>query len=203
MPDSLANLDFSKLNLDRQTLNAIEQLLNYIEVLIHPEQKSEELTYLYKLKNDLVQIKSQKKKLGSKMVAADVRGLKQAFNAHKVASQETTGISSYLLLFYAAECGMKSVWLKRNNLRTTNDIADSTLLSPDGHNLNRWKKELRISASIGNAPAFSLAVGGADLEVAKAHQAWRYGIRMNADKEKELVEWLEKIYNWVKEEINR
>ena len=201
MPDSLPNLDFYKLNLDRPTLNAIEQLLNYIELLIDPEQKSEQLTYLYKLKNDLVQIKGQKTKLGSKMLAADVRGLKQAFNAHKVASQETKGISSYLLLFYAAECGMKSVWLKRNNLRTTNDIADSTLLSPDGHNLNRWKKELRISASIGNAPAFSLARGGADLEVAKADQAWRYGIRMNADKEKELVEWLEKIYNWIKEVI--
>jgi hypothetical protein len=55
--------------------------------------------------------------------------------------------------------------------------------------------------SIGNAPAFSLAVGGADLEVAKAHQAWRYGIRMNIEKEKQLVEWLEKIYNWIKEEI--
>jgi hypothetical protein len=201
MADSQPNLDFYKLNLDRPTLNAIEQLLNYIELLIDPEQKSEQLTYLYKLKNDLVQIKGQKTKLGSKMVAADVRGLKQAFNAHKVASQETKGISSYLLLFYAAECGMKSVWLKRNNLRTTNDIADSTLLSPDGHNLNRWKKELRISASIGNAPAFSLARGGADLEVAKAHQAWRYGIRMNADKEKELVEWLEKIYNWIEEVI--
>jgi hypothetical protein len=201
MPDSLPNLDFYKLNLDRPTLNAIEQLLNYIELLIDPAQKSEELTYLYKLKNDLVKIKGQKKKLGSKMVAADVRGLKQAFNAHKVASQKTKGISSYLLLFYAAECGMKSVWLKRNKLTTTNDIADSTLLSPDGHNLNRWKKELKISASIGNAPAFSLARGGADLEVAKAHQAWRYGIRMNADKENELVEWLEKIYNWIEEVI--
>ena len=201
MPDSLPNLDFYKLNLDRPTLNAIEQLLNYMEVLIDPAQKPMDITYLYKLKNDLVQVKGQKTKLGSKMVSADVRGLKQAFNAHKVASQETKGISSYLLLFYAAECGMKSVWLKRNKLTTTNDIADSTLLSPDGHNLNRWKKGLRISASIGNAPAFSLAGGGADLEVAKAHQAWRYGIRMNADQEKELVEWLEKIYNWIKEEI--
>lgn len=201
MPDFLRNLDFSKLNLDGQTLKAIEQLLNYIELLIDPEQKSEDIIYLYKLRNDLVQIKGQKKKQGSKMVAADVRGLKKAFNAHKAASQQTQGISSYLLLFYAAECGMKSVWLKRNNLTTTNDIADSTMLSQDGHNLNRWKKELKISASIGNPPAFSLARGGADLEVAKAHQAWRYGIRMNADKEEELVEWLEKIYNWIKEVI--
>jgi hypothetical protein len=201
MPDSLPNLDFYKLNLDRPTLNAIEQLLTYIELLIDPAQKSEDITYLYKLKNDLVQIKGQKKKQGSKMVAADVRGLKKAFNAHKAASQQTQGISSYLLLFYAAECGMKCVWLKRNNLRTTDDITDSTLLSPDGHNLNRWKKELKISASIGNAPAFSLAHGGADLEVAKAHQVWRYGIGMDSAQEKQLGEWLEKIYNWIKKEI--
>ncbi|UNU22426.1 hypothetical protein D0A34_23090 [Microcoleus vaginatus PCC 9802] len=179
----------------------MEELLNYIELLVDPAQKSEELTYLDNLKKALVQIKGQKTKLGSKMVAAHVRGLKQAFNAHNAAAKKTQGLSSYLLLFYAAECGMKSVWLKRNNLRTTNDIADSTMLSPDGHNLNRWKKELKISATIGYAPAFSLAVGGSDLEVAKAHQVWRYGIGMNVEKEKQLVEWLEKIYNWIKEEI--
>jgi hypothetical protein len=201
MADSQPNLDFYKLNLDRPTLNAIEQLLNYIESLIDPAQMSKELAYLSKLKNDLVQIKGQKKKQGSKMVAADVRGLKNAFNAHKAASQQTQGISSYLLLFYAAECGMKCVWLKRNNLRTTDDITDSTLLSPDGHNLNRWKKELRISASIGDAPAFSLAHGGAHLEVAKAHQVWRYGIGMDSAQEQQLGEWLEKIYNWIKKEI--
>jgi hypothetical protein len=203
MPDSQPNLDFYKLNLDRPTLTAIEQLLTYIEFLIDPAQKSEDLTYLYKLKNDLVQIKGQKKKQGSKMVAADVRGLKHAFNAHKVASQETKGISSYLLLFYAAECGMKSVWLKRNNLRTTNDIADSTLLSPDGHNLDRWKKELKLSASIGETPHFSLDNGGSDLGIEKAHQVWRYGIRMDSEKQERVVEWLEKVCKWVTEEINR
>lgn len=201
MPDSLPILDLNRLNLDRQTLDAIEKILNYIESLIDPVKNSDDVACLYKLKNDIIQIKCQKTKPTSKMVAADESGLRQAFHAHKGAAQKTTGISSHLLLFYGAECGMKSVWLKRNKLRTTNDIADSTLLSPDGHNLNRWKKELRISASIGNAPAFSLAAGGADLEVAKAHQAWRYGIRMNPGKEQQLVEWLEKIYNWILEEI--
>jgi hypothetical protein len=62
MPDSLPNLDFYKLNLDLPTLDAIDQLLNYIELLIDPAQNSEDITYLYKLKKDLVKIKSQKKK---------------------------------------------------------------------------------------------------------------------------------------------
>jgi hypothetical protein len=153
----------------------------------------------------MANLKPQKEKFSSK-IPAGVSGLRQAFHSHLSAyekTRDTFSTSSYLLLFYAAECGMKSVWLKRNNLKTTNDIADSTMLSPDGHNLNRWKKELRISASIDNAPAFSLAVGGADLEVAKAHQVWRYGIRMDPDKEKRVVEWLEKVCHWVKEEINR
>lgn len=137
------------------------------------------------------------------MIPAGVSQLRQAFNAHLEASQKTTGISAYLLLFYAAECGMKSVWLRRNKLKTINDISDKTLLSQDGHNLDRWKKELKIPASVGETPHFRLASGGSSLDVEKAHQAWRYGIRMNHLDEKDLVEWLKNLCDWIKENINR
>ncbi|MEG5014813.1 MULTISPECIES: hypothetical protein [unclassified Microcoleus] len=154
----------------------------------------------------MANLEPQKEKLSSK-IPAGVSELRQAFNSHLSAYEKTTDsfcASSYLLLFYAAECGMKSIWLKRNKLRTTNDISDSTLLSPDGHNLDRWKKELKISARIvGETPHFSLANGGSDLGIEKAHQVWRYGIRMNSEKEKRVVEWLKNVCNWVKEEINR
>jgi hypothetical protein len=137
------------------------------------------------------------------MIPAGVSELRQAFHAHLGASQKTTGISSHLLLFYAAECGMKSVWLRRNILKTTNDISDKTLLSQDGHNLDRWKKELKISASVvGETPHFRLASGASSLDVEKAHQAWRYGIRMNPQDEKDLVEWLKNLCDWIKENIN-
>lgn len=137
------------------------------------------------------------------ILPAGVSELRQAFFHHLTVSEQTKGISSHLLLFYAAECGIKSIWLRRNNLKTINDIADPTLISQDGHNLDRWIKELKISARVKNAPHFRLASGGSSLDVEKAHQAWRYNIRMNPQDEKVLVEWLESLCAWIKENINR
>ncbi|NER96801.1 MAG: hypothetical protein F6J86_23630 [Symploca sp. SIO1B1] len=138
------------------------------------------------------------------MISTGISQLRQAFNAHLCASEQSQGMASNLLLFYAAECGIKSIWLRRNRLRTTDDISDQTLLSKDGHNLDRWRKELRISASqVSEAPHFRLARDSSSLDVEKAHQAWRYGIRMNSQDEKDLVKWLENLCHWIKENIKR
>jgi hypothetical protein len=212
MPDSLPNLDLSGLNPDLPTLKAIELILDSIESLIDPGQNPTAGAYLQKLKNEIVQLKGQKGKQGSNMIPAGVSELRQAFHSHLGAFPQTTGISSHLLLFYAAECGMKSIWLRRNRLRTTDDIAEPTLLSRDGHNLDRWRKELKIPASQlpfttqtenKKIPTFHLERGGSSLDVEKAHQAWRYGIRLKPQDEKDLVEWLKNLCNWIKENINR
>jgi hypothetical protein len=75
------------------------------------------------------------------IIPAGVSELRQAFHTHLGAFGQIKSISSHLLLFYAAECGLKSIWLRRNKLKTINDIADQTLISQDGHNLDRWIKE--------------------------------------------------------------
>ncbi|MEQ8958736.1 MAG: hypothetical protein RLP02_12560, partial [Coleofasciculus sp. C2-GNP5-27] len=117
------------------------------------------------------------------MIPAGVSELEQAFKNHLAAVGETKGTASYLLLFYATECGLKRIWLRRNKLRTTNQIQDPTLLSQDGHNLDRWRKELKIPASdsqIKATPHFRLKRDGSNWDIEKAHQVWRYGIRMNS-----------------------
>lgn len=60
MSKSLPNLDLSELNLDPQTLRAIEELLDYTESLIDPTQEAGAIASLYDLKNQIVQLKSQK-----------------------------------------------------------------------------------------------------------------------------------------------
>ncbi|WP_293112989.1 hypothetical protein [Moorena sp. SIO4G3] len=144
------------------------------------------------------------------MIPAGVSELKQAFHQHLAAHTSVTGPSSYLLLFYAAECGLKSIWLRRNNLRSTDKIQDRTLLIKDGHNLDRWRKELGIPASRFTAktqtknkstPSFHLASGGSSLDLEKAHQAWRYGLRIEKEDEEYLVNWLHQLCNWIKENI--
>jgi hypothetical protein len=76
--------------------------------------------------------------------------LRQSFHAHLnfVMAQSNQNSSCYLLLFYAVECGLKSIWLKKNNLTGTDRIQDQTLLTKDGHNFAIWIKELRISSTI-------------------------------------------------------
>ncbi|MEX6779947.1 hypothetical protein [Limnospira fusiformis] len=156
------------------------------------------IAYLSPLKTKIVKMQ------GSQKIQVGVSDLRQAFHTHFQSAEQIKHISAYLLLFYAVECGLKSIFLKRNQLRTTAQIPDPTLLSESGHNLDRWVKELKISAStISQTPNFHLAKGGSTLNIEKAHQVWRYGIKIKPEDEKVLVEWLNSISQWIKENINR
>ena len=138
------------------------------------------------------------------MLPAGISELRQAFRVHLHAAQGNEGFSFHLLLFYAAECGLKTVWLRRNRLLRTERIPDQTLLRNDGHNLARWVKELRVPASVAQSvPSFRLATDGTAWDVEKAHQAWRYGVRIQQKDETALIAWLEQLCQWIKEEINQ
>jgi hypothetical protein len=167
------------------------------------------------LKNDIAQLKVKRHKSGAGMVHASRNNLTQAFHRHHSAVQLTRDTCSYLLLFYAVECGLKSIWLKRKNLTGTDRIQNQTLLSKDGHNFAVWIKEIRLPKSVVGAlfdskgnplpvptPTFRLAGDKAHLNTDKAHQVWRYGIPVNSEDQKALVEWLEKVCTWIKENIN-
>lgn len=207
MPNSSPNINFSQLNLDLSTLNAFEQLLNDIEQRV-TEDPLKAVTFLYELRQDIVQLKNQKGKSDTDMIHVGVSELKQSFNAHYtiVKAQNFQSASFHLLIFYAVECGLKSIWLKRNNLRSTEQIRDQTLLTKDGHNFGVWIRKLGISAAAlknNKIPGFHLARGGSNWDAGKAHQAWRYGAKMEPQNEKILVEWLENLCSWIKENINK
>ncbi len=213
MTADFPNIDLSGVQPDLQTLKSFEQLLDYIESRIDPSQEPAAIASLYKLKNEIneiiklkneiIKLKSQKK-LGDGMLHAGVSELRKAFNAHKDAIREEKSISDYWLLFYAVECGLKSIWLQRKNLRNTNQVKDKSFLSKYGHNLDKWVKKLKVAPSIScNTPNLYLAGGGANLDIEKAHQAWRYGIGMKSEDEKVVVGWLKNVCNWIKENIKR
>lgn len=205
MFDSLANLDLSKLDINLTTLKAIERVLNHIELLINDKPENA-IAFLYLLKNEVVQQKGQKSKPDTNMIHVGSSELRKSFHAHiqVVLAQSNKSSSSHLLMFYAVECGLKSIWLKRNKLIGTDRIQDQTLLTKDGHNFAIWIKELRVPPTIGNKiPDFHLDRGGSSWDIGKAHQAWRYGVRMKSEDEKAVVEWLENLCDWIKEKINR
>jgi hypothetical protein len=35
----------------------------------------------------------------------------------------------------------------------------------------------------------------------KAHQAWRYGVKMKTEDEQTLVEWLESVCTWIEDNL--
>ncbi len=204
MSDFLQNLDLSELNLDPPTLKAIAQLLDYTESLIDPSQQPEAIASLYDLKNQIIKLKSQTGKTSSQKMLPNDKQLKHAFNTNRSASEKISGTSSYLLLFYAVECGLKSVWLNRRKTRKLK-TQDNSLLFKYGHSLDLWVKELKIAAKeVGVPPNFHLDGDRSTiLKIGKAHQVWRYGVKIKLEDEKKLVEWLQNICNWIKENINR
>ncbi|MFH1634010.1 MAG: hypothetical protein ABIG63_08350 [Chloroflexota bacterium] len=135
------------------------------------------------------------------MIPAGRSELKKAFHQHTSVAENGASPSHNLLTFYAVECGIKSVYLKRNSLNTTKDIRDERLNK--SHDLSLWVKILRLPATItGTNTVFYLRRDQQSAwSVARAHEAWRYGIAIRPDDEKRLVGWLVSIQQWVKERL--
>lgn len=112
------------------------------------------------------------------------------------AAKTNQGPPAHLLLFYAAECGLKYAQLKRKSLRTTEQLGDVD------HDLNALIKCLNVPAFVlGSAPALRLSRGqNVPCPHSIAHQAWRYGVRIDANDEAEFVTWLRKICDVVGKE---
>jgi hypothetical protein len=135
-------------------------------------------------------------------IPAYVAELHKAFiKHHKVSMLDETNQSYYLLRFYAIECGLKYAYLRTNRLRGTSDIQDEEL-SKDGHNLSLWAKKLRIPASIckiNKELQFNLGGNRSNERwpMSAAHQAWRYGIGIDSQDEKGILEQLNRIKAWI------
>jgi len=103
------------------------------------------------------------------------------------AANRNAGSPAHLLLFYAAECGLKYATLRRNNFRTTERLSDVN------HDLSWLIKNLNLSASaIGSTPTLRLT-RGESCPLSSAHQAWRYGVRIDASDEARFVSWLKRL----------
>lgn len=143
------------------------------------------------------------------MIHVSWKELQKAFRTHYSESKKIKeGISCNLLLFYAVECGLKSLYMKKLKLTSTAKIRDDTLLSKSGHDLSIWFKYLNITASEADKykltkslDFFRLIRDGSQWQVEEAHQAWRYNVGMNPTDEKILVEWLKNICTWIEEKI--
>jgi hypothetical protein len=125
--------------------------------------------------------------------------LRNAFRQHL--RREAAAV--HLLLFYSVECGLKSVYLQRMRLKTTDQIRDPEL-QEKGHDIARWVKELKLPASLLQARTeFRLIRDGSHYRVEMAHQAWRYGVAMDKADEAKILKYLVSIQGWIQEELQQ
>lgn len=109
-----------------------------------------------------------------------------------------------LLLFYAVECGLKAVWLKRQN----RSLFDREDIDKTGHNLRLVLKELKVGAELSLPENLQLepvtrngvqAPRNGDTSI--LHQAWRYGGNFTIPTDNDCEHQLEQILKWIQGEL--
>ncbi|TCT21573.1 hypothetical protein [Thiobaca trueperi] len=109
-----------------------------------------------------------------------------------------------LLLFYAVECGLKAVWLKRQR-RSLFDCDD---IDEIGHNLRQLLKELKIGANLALPENLQLKPvtqkSGSQARnggISILHQAWRYGGECTSPTDQDCEDQLQQVLNWIQGEL--
>lgn len=109
-----------------------------------------------------------------------------------------------LLLFYAVECGLKAVWLKRQS-RTLFEGADIHRM---GHDLQQVLKDLKVGSTLSLPDVFELPAasqGTASLprmgKFGDVHQAWRYGGSCQVPTDQDCEQLLLKVLTWIQGEL--
>jgi hypothetical protein len=119
-------------------------------------------------------------------------------------ADQLTGSPSHLLRFYAVECRLKAMLLRRRNLSSTSQLEEDLR----SHDLRRLATELRLDpaayrdlrrcrrrANGGRA--------GRSIEAVDMHQVWRYGLGVEDEDEKAFVAGLISLEQRCREELGR
>lgn len=109
-----------------------------------------------------------------------------------------------LLLFYAVECGLKAVWLKRQN----RSVFDDEDIEKTGHDLRYILKELKVGARLTlsqNLQLQPMTQNGVNRprngSISMLHQAWRYGGKCVVPDDNDCEIQLEQIMTWIQGEL--
>lgn len=110
-----------------------------------------------------------------------------------------------LLLFYAVECGLKAVWLKRKN-RTLFEGSDIHRI---GHSLQQVLKELNVGTALSLPDSFQLppTANQGPIPLPRSgkfgdlHQVWRYGGKCQLPTDQDCEQQLLKVLSWIQGEL--
>lgn len=133
------------------------------------------------------------------------REIQRAWRMNKEASEvESRSNAHRLLLFYAVECGLKAVILKRKDKNLTAHCPD---LLEAGHNVNRLLDYLGAGKSLKLPEQIIMSSIRKNQErkltTGEINQMWRYGGCGYNINDQQLEEQLIKISQWITQELAR
>lgn len=134
--------------------------------------------------------------VGKKALRA--RSAKLRESAESVEKSGDDPATVYLLLFYAAECGLKE------RLLTRRGQWDSSCLDPT-HDLRALAKDLGLPRVLAKNLRRSQTCrlqqpAGATIALKELHQAWRYGAKLQPDDEGRADEMLRALIAWCEQD---
>ena len=140
------------------------------------------------------------------MIPITRRELVKAWAELRQASKAANRVNPHrLLLFYAAECGLKAIYLKDNNA----EVLDEDTIGLKSHDLNqvmdklKMGKEFRLPVSL-NLPQLRTAgkIQPRKCGSGSLNQVWRYGSKCEHPMDDTQLEaTLEKVNEWIAGEI--
>jgi len=135
------------------------------------------------------------------------REMQRAWKDNFQASKHTSRSNAHrLLLFYAIECGLKAVLMKRMAVNCTS-LCDE--ISDAKHNINKLLDYLSAGQSLKLPTQLQMAsinIKGVQterkLDAGKINQAWRYGGRLTQLPDDLMEKHLLKISEWIQQELS-
>ncbi len=129
------------------------------------------------------------------------RALRDLLEASRPASGCRRESPHRLLMFYAVECGLKAVWLKRQ----CRSLFEHDDIKKTGHDLRKTLRDLRpgktleLPKDVQLQPLSNGSERKGDISI--LHQAWRYGGVCKTPSDAELEAQLEKVLDWIRGEL--
>lgn len=128
-----------------------------------------------------------------------VHALRESFVLLRRTGESGDNVASYLLRFYAVECGLKAALLLRIKARSTAQLPERLRT----HDLRALAAELRLppGSTQGISSCALHNAGSQPVEPHQVHEAWRYGARLSASAEKQFVAGLDLLIAWCRREL--
>jgi hypothetical protein len=143
------------------------------------------------------------------MIAFTDREIQRAWRNNLEASQVPSPVPSpnnahRLLLFYAVECGLKAIIMKRQGKNRTDLCPD---LAESRHNINKLLDCLSAGDSLKLPKEFLMTTkkdvkkGDRKCKTEEINQMWRYGGTVDSNGDPDLEKQLISISEWIKPQL--